>query len=66
MVISALEGHPPTPVQLVGGATVVGAVTLASLSTRVDRAADVQRERVTPSAVRLPEPRTDCFNAGEP
>jgi len=66
MVISALEGHPPTPVQLVGGATVIGAVTLASLSTRVDRAADVQRERVTPSAVRLPEPRTDCFNAGEP
>src|SRR5882672_7004528 len=66
MVISALEGHPPTPVQLVGGATVIGAVTLASLSTRVDGAADVQRERATPSAVRLPEPRTDCFNAGEP
>ena len=32
MVISAFEGEPPTWVQLAGGAVVIGAVSLASLS----------------------------------
>jgi drug/metabolite transporter (DMT)-like permease len=36
MVISAFEGHPPTWVQLAGGAIVIGAVSLASLGGRPD------------------------------
>ena len=34
MAISALEGHPPTWVQLIGGAIVIGAVSLATLGSR--------------------------------
>ncbi len=34
MVISALEGRTPTPIQLAGGAIVIAAVTLASLAER--------------------------------
>jgi drug/metabolite transporter (DMT)-like permease len=36
MVISAFEGHPPTWVQLAGGAIVIGAVSVASLGSRAD------------------------------
>jgi len=36
MVISAFEGHPPTWVQLAGGAIVIGAVSVASLGGRAD------------------------------
>jgi drug/metabolite transporter (DMT)-like permease len=66
MVISALEGRPPTLVQLTGGAIVVGAVSLASLSSHGARTGGGQRERLAPSEVRFPQPKTDCFSAGEP
>jgi drug/metabolite transporter (DMT)-like permease len=35
MLISAFEGHPPTWIQLAGGAIVIGAVSLASLGSLV-------------------------------
>jgi len=66
MVISAVEGHPPTPAQLAGGALVIGAVGLASLRPRAARPADSPRQRVAPSDLTFPEPRTDCFSVGDP
>jgi drug/metabolite transporter (DMT)-like permease len=66
MVISALEGHPPTPVQVLGGAAVIGAVSLASLSSQAAATPARQGERLAPSDLRFPEPKTDCCSVGDP
>ena len=53
MVISALEGHMPSAIQLAGGAIVIAAVTLSSLAERRAAPADaVARSAAPPIRVR--------------
>jgi drug/metabolite transporter (DMT)-like permease len=45
MVIAAFEGQPPTHVQLIGGALVIGAVSFANLPAKPRSTASPQAQR---------------------
>jgi drug/metabolite transporter (DMT)-like permease len=61
MVISALEGQPPTWVQLAGGAIVIGAVSLASLApSRPGVSGIPSRAPTVPASASRSTPRPHC------